>query len=732
MPAADGARSEARAVSLLSGARLAVRAVAPPMRGGELLLRERSTGREHRVPILPTETGFDAVVPLQCDDGPVLWTGTWDAHVAVGPAVSRLAAREGLQLARPLVLRAGHGARRVRPFTTAKGNFSIDVTSSSLHAELRRVEIGTEAITLVGELPADGSRPERLTMKNRSGQPDVKAPVSVEDNGFRADIELSDLVSSDTETQVWDLHLQMSGLPELLRIGQYFDDIADKKRILVYPWRRTTRDGIDCEIRPYFTIQNNLSVQVRPARRAKSPAATPAPSDAKELGQKRRLPLRARVEEIVTDLVRSAGRRRLAVLRRGPAPMRRRPGAPPRTTIYFLIMHAYGMGGTIRTVLNVAGHLGERHDVEVISMVRKRTEPFFPFPAGVRVTALDDHTGVGHRRGPWARVSGAASEWVRTVLRDTPSELIHPEDYAFPASSLWTDLAVARRLRSLHHGVLITTRPAFNLIAADLVAPAVITVGQEHMNFHAHRSGLASAINADYGKLDALVVLTAEDQQDYSALLTGTGTHVARIPNALPEVPGERSSLRRPLVVAAGRLTPQKGFDLLIPAFAQVARKRPDWMLRIYGAGPKLTRLRRLVFEHHVYNNVFLMGSTEHLGEELSEASVYALSSRYEGFGMVIIEAMSKGVPVVSFDCPRGPSEIISDGVDGLLVGNGDVDGLAEALLRLIEDEDARRRMGEAALQTSARYALSVVGDAWEDLLTDLTAEKPLRSTDRT
>jgi glycosyltransferase involved in cell wall biosynthesis len=114
------------------------------------------------------------------------------------------------------------------------------------------------------------------------------------------------------------------------------------------------------------------------------------------------------------------------------------------------------------------------------------------------------------------------------------------------------------------------------------------------------------------------------------------------------------------------------------------------------------------------------MGRTERLGEELSKASIFALSSRYEGFGMVIVEAMSKGVPVVSFDCPRGPSEIIHDGEDGLLVPNRDVEAFASALLRLIDDEPLRRRMGTAALQTASRYRPEIIGEEWERLLDGL------------
>jgi glycosyltransferase involved in cell wall biosynthesis len=298
--------------------------------------------------------------------------------------------------------------------------------------------------------------------------------------------------------------------------------------------------------------------------------------------------------------------------------------------------------------------------------------------------------------------------------------LIHPEDYGYSACSLLTDIRLARRLRSLPPGVLITTRPGLNVAAPALVPPDVIVLGQEHMNFRSHRPGLFKRIKQEYPRLDALAVLTRDDLRDYGELLAGGGTRVVQIPNALPASGGPTARLDQKVVVAAGRLRLQKGFDLLIRAYAEVAREHPDWKLRIYGSGEQRAALRELILEHELYNHVFLMGTSRTLQEELAKASVFVLSSRYEGFGMVILEAMSRGLPVVSFDCPRGPNEIVGDGVDGILVPNGDIDGLSRALLELIEDEAKRRRYGSAALGKARQYEIANIGPRWDALLGDL------------
>src|SRR5439155_13446667 len=191
-------------------------------------------------------------------------------------------------------------------------------------------------------------------------------------------------------------------------------------------------------------------------------------------------------------------------------------------------------------------------------------------------------------------------------------------------------------------------------------------------------------------------------------------TRVEQIPNAVPALGGGLASPDNKVIVAAGRLTPQKGFDLLIPAFAEVVREHPDWQLRIPGAGPQRPALRRLIEEHELYSNVFLMGPTPQLGEALAQGSIFVLSSRFEGFGMVIVEAMSKGLAVVSFDCPRGPSEIISHGRDGLLVPALDTAALTAAITELIDDPERRAALGRAAVETARRYDREAIGARWD------------------
>ncbi len=411
-----------------------------------------------------------------------------------------------------------------------------------------------------------------------------------------------------------------------------------------------------------------------------------------------RVSLRRRLLGPPAVAVHRAALRAVAALARG------KPATAPGPVRY-LLAHAWGMGGTIRTTLTMAEHLAATRDVEVVSVIRRREQPFFAFPAGVRVNALEDRRA--HR-----------------LLSRLPSLLVHPEDYAYPMCSLHTDVALVRWLRSLEGGTLVTTRPAFNLLAARLAPRSVVTVGQEHQHLGVHRPRLAADIRRHYGRLDTLTVLTAQDERDYRRLLPTT--RVERIPNPVPEADGPAADLDAKAVVAAGRLNRQKGFDLLIDAFDRIARDHPGWSLRIYGSGPDRDALQAQIDALAAGEQIRLMGRSDRLGEAMAAGSIFALSSRWEGFGMVILEAMARGLPVVSFDCPHGPRDIIADGRDGVLVPPEDVDALAAALAALIEDPARRRALGEAARTRARDFDVAAVGPRVERLLAHAAArERP-------
>jgi glycosyltransferase involved in cell wall biosynthesis len=172
-------------------------------------------------------------------------------------------------------------------------------------------------------------------------------------------------------------------------------------------------------------------------------------------------------------------------------------------------------------------------------------------------------------------------------------------------------------------------------------------------------------------------------------------------------------------VLAAGRLVAQKGYDRLIKAWTLVAPEHPDWRLRIYGQGPRQERLEGLIAELGLEDVVTLAGPSENIGAEMAKASIFALSSRWEGLPMVLLEAMGVGMAVVSFDCPTGPADVIDDHRNGLLIRPRTIAAFAAGLNEMISDEDLRRRCAAGAIETMREYSMDVIGPQWEATLED-------------
>lgn len=386
--------------------------------------------------------------------------------------------------------------------------------------------------------------------------------------------------------------------------------------------------------------------------------------------------------------------------------------------ICFLLHNAYGIGGTIRTTFNLAAALAEHHDVEIVSVFRHRAMPFMGAPPGVSLTPLvdiraasPDHDGDDPRHARPARVFPRA-------------------DGRHHQYSRLTDERIGRRLTRLDADVIVGTRPGLNVHIARQAHPAAVRVGQEHLTLSDRGVRMRHEMRHHYPLLDALTTVTEADAHAYRKLNL-PGVRVAAIPNSVPAASVQPADGTGKLVVAAGRLTPAKRYDLLVTAFAQVVASHPDWQLRIFGSGDATGDVKHslsaLIRELGLSRHVFLMGKASPLEPEWVKGSIAASASDRESFGMTIVEAMRCGLPVVATDCPVGPREIIEDGVDGRLTRCGDVDRIAAALLELIGDDKLRRQMGEAALRHSARFDPADLAQRHLDLYRDLLRRGPVR-----
>ena len=191
------------------------------------------------------------------------------------------------------------------------------------------------------------------------------------------------------------------------------------------------------------------------------------------------------------------------------------------------------------------------------------------------------------------------------------------------------------------------------------------------------------------------------------------------IPNMLTITPKKVVDYEAKRVISAGRYMSEKGFDMLLEAWHLLPKQFSDWHLYIFGNGDRSV-YRKIVDKYNMGGTVHLMSATNDIAQEFSKSSLYVMSSRYEGFGLVLAEAMSCGLPCVSFDCPYGPREIIKDGEDGLLAINKDVEDLSHKMARLMSDDKFRQAMGEQAIRNIARYEPRVIMNQWIDLFETL------------
>lgn len=221
-------------------------------------------------------------------------------------------------------------------------------------------------------------------------------------------------------------------------------------------------------------------------------------------------------------------------------------------------------------------------------------------------------------------------------------------------------------------------------------------------------------------KLDRFVVLTKADKEDWMKVRPD----VDQIYNPLPFVSDEVSPLTRKRCIAAGRLEGQKNFKDLVEAWKTVDSRHPDWKLSVYGDGSQREALQKQIEESGLSGKVILEGRTNDIRKELIDSACLVMSSRFEGFPMILLEALTAGLPIVSYDCPKGPSEIVTIGANGYLAKVGDTATLAQGICSVIAGEELRRRFGAESKRRSLDYTLERTMERWDRLFTSLLTSR--------
>ncbi len=381
-------------------------------------------------------------------------------------------------------------------------------------------------------------------------------------------------------------------------------------------------------------------------------------------------------------------------------------------------MHdVYGRGGGVLTVVRgLVEELAKRHEVELVSLFRARDEATHRLPPGVPVHTLIDNRPDQMPTGQTGRARRTASQ--------QPSRLIPAAEPRSRHYSRHSDEQLTQYMESLRDGVIVAMQPGLSIATARLAHESTVSIAQEHRPFVVRPKEIRAAMVEHFPRLDTFLTLTDRDARRYRRIFKGN-VDVAVMPNATPNFAIAQSDLSNKVVIGAGHLLKGKGFDRLVAAWSMVHQRHPDWELRIFGDGKNKPELERQIAELELNGTARLMGYTNRLPEEMAKASIFVLSSRVEGYGMVLMEAMSCGVPVVSFDCPTGPRDIVTHGEDGYLVPNHDIDALADAIVEMIElPHEGRKALGAAGLQKAQDRSQAAIAARWEDLFREQQATK--------
>lgn len=368
------------------------------------------------------------------------------------------------------------------------------------------------------------------------------------------------------------------------------------------------------------------------------------------------------------------------------------------TTRVTLVIGSLGSGGAERNLLKLAEYLVSKGFTVTVTTLNPSIADFYPLPSG--------------------------------VLRAMP-------DAAASGSPRWFDLPNQRKLGRALRDSLLRTRPDVVISFIDtcnirvlgaLGAGQVPVIVSERIDWRYHPLNWRWQLMRRWLYPKASRVVSLAREPELAAREYWPRWRSCHIANPVPVV--EAGRLERPHwfgsrnVVAMGRLVEQKGFDMLLEAFARCADQLPDWHLTILGDGPLRGALNAQVAQLGLTGRVTLPGNVAPPFSVLKAADLFVFSSRYEAFGMALAEAMACGLPVLSFDCPSGPADIVREDIDGYLVPAGDVEALAKAMSHLMGDDALRLRLALRATEVTERFSPERVLGQWHELIQEVLRER--------
>jgi len=366
------------------------------------------------------------------------------------------------------------------------------------------------------------------------------------------------------------------------------------------------------------------------------------------------------------------------------------------------------VGGADRVIIEKANYFAEKagYEVYIITDSQNGAAPFFPISSKVHLIDLNIIFGQQYHYSFLIR--GYVFFRLMKLYKKKLTETLTAIKADITITTLGRDIEI---INEINDGSIKIGEAH---VAKDFVRNFHL-LKQKNILYRLIAKIWTIRLERSVAKLSKLIVLTENDAKKWNNLVA-----TSIIPNSTSFYPMNPSTCLSKQIISVGRLNEQKGYERLIDAWEIVNKKHPDWSVHIYGNGELKTSMEKMIKQKKITKNFVLHESVPTIIEKYKESAFYVMSSRFEGFGMVLVEAMACGLPVISFNCPNGPSDIIKDGEDGFLVENGNIQELAERICFLIENENLRIIMGKKARENVKRYLPDRIMEKWITLFESL------------
>ena len=364
-----------------------------------------------------------------------------------------------------------------------------------------------------------------------------------------------------------------------------------------------------------------------------------------------------------------------------------------------------GYGGIEKCVVTLANSLCKKYEVEIATCYKLYDKSAFPIDERVKIKYLNKDLKPNH-------------DAFRNALKSKNPFRIIKEAFFGLKVLHYRKKTMVKYIANCNSDVIISTRDIFNYWVCGYARDNVLKIGWEHNHFHDNYK-YANNVSRSAKGLDYLVLVSSELQKFYANELRNSKCMCIYIPNSIEELPSKGAELKNTKLISVGRLSPEKGYLDLLRLYHKLCINNPQWTLDIVGDGVEREKIENYISKNNLNEKVTLHGfqSKDVIDKLLNESSIYLMTSYTESFGIVLIEAMSHGVPCIAYDSAEGAREIINSGDNGFLIKNRNMDAMIMKIEDLINNEKERIKIGKQARKSVKKYTSDIVSEEWITLI---------------